>query len=280
MKISTSILLEGWSMLKRILLVVENSLFEMHKKRAFLMLGLLLVLTFLAPLFIKQKYMMYGMREYSMETAYHESIISLLKFYYFIGLVITVLFASRAVESEISRRTVTSIMIRPIERYEYLAGRALGCVFFYFIFLAAGALFSYIAALMLNSSLPALFLWGVMQRLTSGIAVLLVVFSIGVLFSSSTAVVVIVVFGIAAPILQHIQGDFLWFIPVLKKWVHYLTLAGWQSDFFDRAVYMEYSKFDLLMNILVVLENLMYGCVAFLACAFVFGKKDLKLRDL
>ena len=259
--------------------IAENGLFELHKKKAFYLLFVLLILVFIVPLYFRQKFMPFGGHSYGWETACQDMIISQVKFFIFLGLAISILFAAGSVETEISKRTVSSVMIRPIHRWEYLLGRVSSCIAFYFICVASGTLLSYLAALILGCPMPPLFLWGILQRLTFGIAVLLVTFSLGALISSTSTIVIIFVTGIFTLFAPHVPDDLSRFISIFKQLVHYITPADWESDFLSKEFLQEDKEFSLWMNVLVIAENLMYGISFFLASAWIYTKKDLKLRE-
>jgi ABC-type transport system involved in multi-copper enzyme maturation permease subunit len=263
-------------MLDRILSVAENGWVELVKRKALYTL-VAAILGCTALVFIQNKWFMAAGMGIRAPLELRRTILGLDKFVLLIGLCASVLLASGSIETEVSKRTLCSVMIRPIYRWEYLAGRALSVILFFLTFALAAAVWSYGAASIYGSSMPTAFLWGIIQRVCAGTAWIVIALSLASITSSAGAVTLIVVVAIFSALVPHLPNNIHWFIPLLKQFLHYATPGLWTTDFLEKAAGVRSQS--LLENGAIALENLMYGVVVFLGSAWVFTQKDLKLRE-
>jgi len=266
-------------MRSRILAITGNSLLELHKRKVSYLAVVLVILVSIAPTYLKHKLFMFGIADYKLGYVYQDFVISSFKLLSLLGLLASILLASGSLEYEVMRRTLSSVITRPIQRWEYLLGRLFGVIAFYALIILSGIVCIYLFALLLNFSVPDLFLWGVLERFFQGVALITVAFSLGVLTSSISALLTLLVAVFFALLLPHIPADIHLSIGVAKNIVHYTTPSDWISDYFTRSVYQGEVEFNFLKNSLVMLENLMYGAVFFLLSALIFTKRDIKLKD-
>ena len=144
------------------------------------------------------------------------------------------------------------------------------------LFVFTAVICSYFVAALFNDLLPGIFLWGILQRLCSGLTWILIALSLGSITSSASSVAILVVISLLSFLSPHLPNDIHWIVPILKKTLHYMTPAFWATDFLGESGWNNQS---LLLNAAVLLDNFMYGIVVFLGCAWVFAKRDLKLRE-
>ena len=265
-------------MLDRILTVADNGWVELVKRKALYILVATILLGFIGPAYIQNKWLLSAGAGSRAHLALRGTIFALDKFMLFIGLCASVLLASGSIESEVSKRTLCSVMIRPIYRWEYLAGRALSVILFFLTFALAAVICSYGAASMSGSSLPATFLWGVIQRVCAGTAWIVIALSLASITSSASTVTLIVVVAILSVFTPHLSNDIHWIVPVFKQFLHYATPCVWETDFLDKTAIGIKNQL-LFENIAIALENLMYSAVIFIGSSWAFTRRDLKLRD-
>jgi ABC-type transport system involved in multi-copper enzyme maturation permease subunit len=263
-------------MFYRIFAVAENGWVELVKRRVLYILAAAVVLGFWGPVVVQHKWLQSAGA--GAPQALQGTVLALDQFMLFVGLCAAVLFGAGSIEAEVTQRTLCSVMIRPIHRWEYLAGRALSVILFFLTFALAAGLCSYAAAFLYGFSMPATFLWGVVQRVCRGSAWILIALSLGSITSSASTVSLIVVVVVLSALAPHLSNDIHWVIPAFKKFLHYATPCDWTTDFF--AITGKGTPDQSLgVNAAIWLENLMYGVVVFLMSSWVFSKRDLKLRE-
>jgi len=265
-------------MFNRILTVAETGWIELIRRKVLYVLIASVVFGFLGPAYVQHKWLAGAANPYQSDLALQGILFDLNKFLFFIGLCVSVLFGAGSVESEVSKRTLCSVMIRPIHRWEYLAGRTLSVIVLLALFSLSGVVSSYVAATLWGSTLPAAFLFGILQRLCRGIAWTMIALALGSITSSASAVTMIVVIGVLSLINPHISNDVHWFILMLKKVFYYATPSTWPVDFLTGTT-LRATHSPLWSDFEPLLENLMYGAAVFLGCSWIFTKRDLKLRE-
>ena len=264
-------------MLGRVLTVSENALIELVNRKAVYVLVVMLMLGFVAPVYLQAKLLGYaGPTSRQAPLGYHALIFPWEGFVLWLGLAAAVLYGAGSIESEVSRRTLSAVMIRPIHRWEYLLGRAMGVGWLFFLFVLTTVLCSYGAAFWLGCSLPEGALWGILQRLCRGFAWIVITVSLGSVLSSVTTVMLIVVVALIGSLVPSIPEDLHTIVPTIKGVVHYLTPAALTTDFLSGAPRPGGFSF---WDAAILLDNLAYGVAVFLGCSWVFTKRDLPLRE-
>jgi ABC-type transport system involved in multi-copper enzyme maturation permease subunit len=260
-------------MYERILAIAENGWVELKSKKAWVILGGTLLFCFVGPIYIQHNWFMNASGINRVE-ALARAIISLDQLTLFIGLCAGIVFGASSVEAEVSRRTICSVMIRPIHHWEYLAGRILSLILFFFLFVLFTVTLSYVMALMYGGALPAVYLWGALQKLIKGIMWIVIALSLGSVLSSAGSLSILVLVGILSFVAPYLSNDIHWIIPLFKKLLHFILPSEWPLDYWAGG-----GNGSVLLSLGVVLENLMYAVLIFLGCSWVFSSRDLKLRE-
>jgi ABC-type transport system involved in multi-copper enzyme maturation permease subunit len=264
-------------MRERILTIAENAWVDLVARKALIVLAATLLFGFIAPLYVQVKMMMARGATALPPEGVLQAIFGVNSLMIFMGLCEGVIFAAGSVETEVSKRTLTAVMIRPIHRWEYLAGRWLGTFAMFLSFVALAAIGTLVASLILDVSLPATYVWGLLQRVCHGAAWILIAFALGTVTSTFLATMLIVIVGLIAWVMPHLSSDVHWLIPWLKKIFYYGLPADWTTDYLELSPAPGVAA--LLENAAILLENLLYGLTLFLAACWLFAKRDLKLRD-
>jgi len=265
-------------MLDRILAVAENGWVELVHRRALYILAAAVVLCFLGPVFAQYRWFIAVGTAAKSQHALAESMFSWDQFFLFVGLCAAILFAAGSIDAEVSRRTLCSVMIRPIHRWEYAAGRAISVLLFYLTFVLAALFCSYGAAHVFGVALPVTFLLGLLQRLCRGAAWIVIALSLGSITSSASAVTLIAMTALLSMGSSYLSNDIHWTVPLFKQALHYATPCAWETDFLNFTTAGAHYQF-LGTTALIGLENLMYGVAVFVACSWIFTRRDLKLRE-
>src|SRR6266700_1638138 len=261
-------------MLDRIFAVAENGWIELVKRRAVYVLAAAVMLGFWGPVIVQHKWLQSTGAGARAPQALQRTVLSRDQFMFFVGLCASVLFGAGSTEAEVTQRTLCSVMIRHIHRGEYLAGRALSVMLFFLTFALAAVLCSYAASFLFGFSLPATFLWGIVQRVCRGSTWIIIALSLGSVTSSASTVSLIVAVVVLSAFAPHLSNDIHWVIPAFKKFLHFATPCDWTTDFLavtGRGIPNQ----SLGVNAAIWLENLMYGVVVFLISSWVFSKRDL-----
>lgn len=260
------------SMLIRIITVAENGWVELRRRTALLVLLVAMLGGFFAVVSIAAKLGIADM-------ALRDVILTLDRLLLFIGLSCASLFAAGHASAEVAKRTLCSVMIRPIQRWEYLAGRAATVAWASSLFVLAVMLCSYLAAFATGTTLPDLYAWGALQRLCAGVTWILITTALGALMSATAAVATLAMVAVVAFVVGLLPDQAHGSIPVLKDILYYATLSDWPTDFWAAATLNGGTDPALVWNAVVLVTNLLDGAAVFLVCAWIYTKRDLRLRD-
>jgi ABC-type transport system involved in multi-copper enzyme maturation permease subunit len=261
----------------RILAIAANGWRELDRKRAPLVLVLVFVLAWFLPLLIQFKLMDTFASHAGSSEKIGRSILYLDKLVLFLGMMISVIYASQMVEAEVSRPTLVSVMVRPVRSWEYLLGRFIAPITLYFLFVLILVFGTHIVFPILGAEVPAGFELGVAQRCAYGVGIILTAGALGTLFSSS-ALSVLAVFAIytLSMLVGAVSTDLPAAIAAVMKTMHYLTPVRMNTDFFANEAAAFSPEWT---EALIWLENVLYGVTAFLLADWVFRHRDVPVRD-
>jgi ABC-type transport system involved in multi-copper enzyme maturation permease subunit len=263
-------------MLKRIFAIVENSWSYLISKKAIYVLVTFIFVGFWIPLGLQMKW--YRLMSVTVDDARAmETIILYCRLLIFMGFSLSFFFAASMVETELTHRTLVNILVRPILRWEYLIGRLMGPLMLYFLFVFSATMFSVAATFLWGGHINGDFILGVLQHFTKDLCLLLIVFSLGTVFSPVIAIVSLL-FIFSLIVMVNIMPDDLYaFVPMLKMAFHYFTPAAVTTDYFKNNQ-VSFDWQTLLLNLTIMLENLLYGAVFFLFAALMFARSDITLK--
>ena len=157
-------------MFDRVITVAQQTWKELRYRNAYLMLMMTFVLCYLMTILVGVKISsMLARSDSSLSNIVFASRLTI-----FVGTICSFIFSAGIFAYEVSRRTILAVLIRPIHRYEYMCGRVLGVVFFFSIFVVLVTVFSFVASVILDVSLPSSYYVGILLRYFSGICFILI----------------------------------------------------------------------------------------------------------
>ncbi len=205
-----------------------------------------------------------------------EAVILIIQFFTNFGEFFSLFFASTALSADIKERTLTAILARPVERWQYILGKWIGVVGFVSAFISAGVVLGLALAGIYDVHLPTVFWLGILESY------------VRVVFFSA----VCVGFSVRLPpILAGTTAFFLTFLPKLVESqlthpnpiarsaaaaVYYLSPAVMPVELLNLGKELRDPSYGLYAKIL--LENTLYAmAVLLLGCRF-FMKRDVPVK--
>lgn len=259
-------------MFDRVITVAQQTWKELRYRNAYLMLMMTFVLCYLMTILVGVKISsMLARSDSSLSNIVFASRLTI-----FVGTICSFIFSAGIFAYEVSRRTILAVLIRPIHRYEYMCGRVLGVVFFFSIFVVLVTVFSFIASVILDVSLPSSYYVGILLRYFSGICFILIFASLG-LFLSSTQVIVSMIFCyVISRLFLNTPADLSTILDFMRMFFHYLLPLEVDVDM-SQGGWMD--KMSLYHVVLTMVENLLYGMACFTIALFYLEKQDIKLKE-
>ncbi len=260
-------------MFDRSLIIAENTWKELLHKKVLYFLAGYTVLAFILPLIVVLEFS----SAMGSDANASSLILALVRMFFFVSFILCFIQSSMLVDNEISKRTLTTVMICPVHRWEYLFGRFLGVAFLYLVFIITALLCGYIASALTGGGFPVTFLWGVLQRVFYGVSMIMITTCLGAVLSGRLTMAMVIVVFMLNFISLLIPNDANLGLMLGKNMIYYLTPAAGNIDFIDGQSPDEGSS--TLFNSLALLENIFYAAAVFFLCANLFGQKDIKLRE-
>lgn len=182
------------------------------------------------------------------------------------------------ISGEISSRTIVHILSRPIERWVYLLGRWIGLLIFLWVFFLTGVGASLIFIAALHVSYTSLIWLGFLQNLIeltfySGVGLAFSVFMPPVL-AGGCALMLTVLPGILHGLLEH--PNFVW--RTLANCAYYLAPAEDPDNLIEQSFTKELLNIPYAMHVQVMLENLLYVVAVLVIAAFIFKRREVRVR--
>ncbi len=193
------------------------------------------------------------------------------------SILISVFLGIGLVSKEIEKKTVYTIVTKPISRFQFLLGKALGLSLTVFVIISIMTIELYIVVFFSTGNwVPTL----VIAPLSSFFESLIVI-SFALLFSSFTTQILASIFTVSF----YVVGQLSWGLKMLAN-----GFPGTMGAYFIKGLYFilpQLHRFNLRNNIvhsleidgtylfMIILYSLLYSCVLILFASIIFERKDL-----
>ena len=214
------------------------------------------------------------------ETFLHEAKLSFLYMilysFWLLSLVLALLLGSMAVPNEIKRRTIVTILPRPVDRWQFLTGKLLGTASFLLIVQTVGMLLAAAVVIYFQFYPSTLIGYCVLSFYTSTMLCLLIAFSIASLSSPATGFALTVVWLYLVP--GAVWGLSLFNDPYIERFVTIATHvlpARFADDLVDLSFKTEVIAPNHALYQFTLAENTLHGVVFFCLACLLFTRRQI-----
>ncbi len=193
------------------------------------------------------------------------------------SILISVFLGIGLVSKEIEKKTVYTIVTKPISRFQFLLGKAMGLFLTVFVIIAVMTLELYAVVYFSTGKCPSSLIVAPLSSLFES----LIIISFALMFSSFTTQILASIFTISI----YVVGQLSWGLKLLQqrvpsepfiyliKGVYFVLPQLHRFNFRSQIVYS--LEIDSGYVILVVLYSMLYSCSLILLASIIFERKDL-----
>ena len=185
-----------------------------------------------------------------------------------LGIGLAAYLAVGSVEREVSQRTLTAVLVRPLSRRDYLLGRVLGLAGFFVPHVSIALAIAGCLALTRTTGLASRDAFDALIALVSGLTWILMALPLAAISSTRTALVLLTVPRIIPGLLNALPGDRF---PLSRA----IVAAAGQLTCPELP---EFGGSPSMNAALTLAAALAYALAFFIACAWVYERQDPRLR--
>lgn len=195
----------------------------------------------------------------------------------FFSILLSIIYAAGLIKNEQKSRSILGTLAKPVARWEFLLGKWLGVLLFFYIVLLIGVFICLILMLVWNIPFTSVFWMAILYAFVS-----LFVFS-GISFVLSIYIIPVVGGGIAfiiwtfGPQFGALLNVPVGFIKGLGYFLYYISPAFIGQDLINAGLLDNLidPKFGFYWS--VIAENFLYGAILFIICIYFYQKRDIIL---
>ena len=182
------------------------------------------------------------------------------------------------ISTEITSKTIIHILSRPIDRGVYLLGRWLGLLIFLGAFFVFGSALALLVAALFHVAYAPLLWLGFLQNFVeliflSGLGLAFSVF-LPPIVAGGCALLLMSLPGMVGQIMEHPNG----FVRGFAHVAYYLGPARAPGDLVSQSFSQELLHTPYATYVQVMLENSLYAAVALVIAAFIFKRREVRVR--
>jgi hypothetical protein len=191
---------------------------------------------------------------------------------------LAVFFGAIGFSSEVTARTIVSVLARPVDRAAYLTGRWLGMLVFLLAFQLTGILAGLALVFGLGASYAPTLWLGLAGTLVNAVLLSSVSLALSVVMPPVLAGAGAFLLPLVPHMLDWLMDSPRWIVKLPVHALFYLAPAAMPENLIDGSLSKEIVDPEYGLYARILVENLLYAGAAFALGCLVFARRQLRLR--
>lgn len=190
----------------------------------------------------------------------------------------SIIAAAGVVYSDIKSKIVLGVLAKPVSRWQYLMGKWVGVLLFFYGFLAIGL--AIIISLMLywGISITNVFLTGAFYQVINLTVYSAIAFTLSLFIAPMLGGGISFVFFAFGSLFEQLMGASMQWASILGSVLYYIQPAIIKENLLEKGVLNSLLDPNFSLYWSVILENMLYASIIFFIAVIFFQKRDIVAR--